>query len=86
MNYKLKNDTVCWMVVEVKVAGEKAAKPGGTYEKPVSFHANLEQAALSLMQRLLREGCEADQALPTILKAVKNATNEVKKAVAEAVP
>lgn len=65
-------------VFEVLTRGAKSARKGETYEKPVSYHATLEQACTSLLRYVVHKSELED--MFAIVGLISRAEQEIVKA------
>lgn len=72
--YKIARDGSGWMVAIVRTAGPDSKKvpPGTQTIEGVTYHATLQQACESLLDRCVREGSDPGD-VETVLQAVNKA-------------
>ena len=81
MNYRLRATNDCWVVETKHVKGEDSKNPGEVTWRDPSYLPTLEQAATSLLERMMRDESREPQPIEDLISCVRDAEVIVKEEV-----
>lgn len=85
MKYRIEADSRSWNLCKKQIAGEnsKEVPPGTVTWGPFRYYANLEQAALGLLDQLIKDGVADRTDTQALIAAAQQATRDVIMAVGD---